>query len=628
MDRRIRRLPGPVAGSAHGERRRSRRQKLFTPVYASFNGPQTGLVVDFSELLDLHEDGFALQTSGRLQLHRAVTLCLDLPETNSLIHGSGQVIWSDASGRAGIQFSTLTPGSRKLLREWLFANLLVASSNHAARTEQLARREGGEVAEPLPENEPATLISTDSQDTALASEETLHAIPPGIADPLDAELQIIVEHALFLTGAGAVALALLTDDKMICRARIGELAPPLGTPLNTGQGLSGECVRTARLVSCEDAENDASVDPGLCRSLGIASLMAVPVLSDSGVIGLLEVFSSLPHVFTATHALALDKLVEMIPNLLSQCQSLQPENAPSKTAIPIKIDDVPVGALPSASSPLSKSRGLVDSPAIAASIPARREAAKIPLGTHLADPLLQPVTPHNAETAPPVRARLLYRALLGLTSAMVVIAAGYSIGPVLKNWVDSSPGIQQSLGKSPEPVQVAEAASTPSLESASLHASVDPAVENSSSIQIDPDSTASVPPPKLFADLRKLAEQGDADAQWRMGILYHDGEAVAHDDTQAVQWFRLAAEHGHIAAQGALGAYYWRGRGVPEDLSKAYFWSAIAMAQGDEMSKSRIAGLSSQMTREQVSVARQQAEAWIHSHTQRAKSSANLAGKN
>src|SRR5450755_277718 len=141
MDRSIRKLPDPVAESAHGDRRRSVRQKLHTPVYASFNGPQAGMVLDLSELLDLHEDGFAIQTSERLEMNRAVTLCLDLPETKSYIHGSGEVMWSDDAGRGGIRFSSLPDSSRTILKEWLFANLLIACSNHAARTEQLARRE-------------------------------------------------------------------------------------------------------------------------------------------------------------------------------------------------------------------------------------------------------------------------------------------------------------------------------------------------------------------------------------------------------------------------------------------------------------------------------------------------------
>src|ERR1700733_5757604 len=85
----FRSLAGPIAVHPIGERRRRIRQKLHTPVYASFNGPQTGMVVDLSELLDLHEEGYAVQTSQRLQVNRAVTVSLDLPETKSYIHCTG-----------------------------------------------------------------------------------------------------------------------------------------------------------------------------------------------------------------------------------------------------------------------------------------------------------------------------------------------------------------------------------------------------------------------------------------------------------------------------------------------------------------------------------------------------------
>src|SRR5271163_703918 len=115
MDRSIRKLPNPIPESVHGERRHSVRQKLHTPVYASFNGPQAGMVVDLSELLDLNEEGFAVQTSERLEMNRAVALCLDLPETRSFIHGTGQVIWSDDAGRGGVRFSPLPESSQRIL---------------------------------------------------------------------------------------------------------------------------------------------------------------------------------------------------------------------------------------------------------------------------------------------------------------------------------------------------------------------------------------------------------------------------------------------------------------------------------------------------------------------------------
>src|SRR5208283_1337409 len=153
MDRSIATLPGPPSPFPEGDRRRRLRHKLYTPVYASFNGPQTGIVFDLSELLDLNEDGFCVQagpsvglqsadrpSADRLDVAHPVSLCLDLPETKSFVHASGLVVWRDDSGRAGIRFSPLPDTVMAVLKEWLFVNQLIACANHEARTEQLARR--------------------------------------------------------------------------------------------------------------------------------------------------------------------------------------------------------------------------------------------------------------------------------------------------------------------------------------------------------------------------------------------------------------------------------------------------------------------------------------------------------
>ena len=182
--------------------------------------------------------------------------------------------------------------------------------------------------------------------------------------------------------------------------------------------------------------------------------------------------------------------------------------------------------------------------------------------------------------------RLIYRALLGLVMAVVAMVVGYLVGPALQRQLAHS-----SHSSAPSLLTGVEAAAA-SAQNATYRTAL----------------MRSVP------DLLKLADQGTADAQWQLAIRYHNGEGVPQDDTQAMKWFERAAEQGHVDAQSHLGAYYWAGRGVREDLSKAYFWSSIAMAQGDEISKARLEGLASQMTRDQVSTARQQAEVWIHDH--------------
>ena len=51
---------------------------------------------------------------------------------------------------------------------------------------------------------------------------------------------------------------------------------------------------------------------------------------------------------------------------------------------------------------------------------------------------------------------------------------------------------------------------------------------------------------------RKAAEQGDADAQYNLGISYDRGEGVPQDYVEAVKWYRKAAEQGDADAQNKL----------------------------------------------------------------------------
>jgi GAF domain/Sel1 repeat/PilZ domain len=591
MDRSIRRLPDPIAAATSSckERRRCVRQKLHTPVYASFNGPETGLVVDLSELLDLHEDGFAVQTSERLEMHRAVTVCLDLPETKNYIHGNGEVIWSDDTGRSGIRFSALTDNSRRILKEWLFANLLIACSNQAARAEQLARHEDENrdraTLEDLANPKLSNVVPISDRITAISSSDVVGNEPAAV----DVELQLVAERAMTATGASGAALALLTNDEIICRASVGEIAPPLGTRLSATEGLSAECVRTGLLVSCEDMQNDARVDPAIGRELGIGSLMAAAIVSDFSVVGVLEVFSPQANAFTQDHATTLQRLVETIPQT-PRTNSHVASAAKAVASLGLIHENLTFVTQQPSQEPEVNALDRLSSVAVAERPVPTEDASPVPRQEAA---LAAGQTP---EPAVPGTSRLVYRALLGLVIAVVVVVVGYVVGPAVAS------GMKEIVDLSKSPVRGrGETSKGSSAASANNH----------------------WPRAKSLAELRKVADQGDADGQWQMGVRYHNGEDVPQDDTEAMRWFQLAAEQGNVEAQSALGSYYWAGRGVPEDLSKAYFWSAIALAQGDDNSKGRLEGLASQMTREQVSAARQQAEAWIRSHSETAKSAAN-----
>jgi hypothetical protein len=314
----------------------------------------------------------------------------------------------------------------------------------------------------------------------------------------------------------------------------------------------------------------------------------VPILSDFRVVGLLEIFSPHPRSFTKSHGSVLDRLVEIIPKIHRdnmQPETEQPENNESKTSMSkTSISEISImsqadsAALqPPVAELKSNGTGLID---IAPEALAEH-ASKVPerVARLVPEPIV--VKPVSKQAAPKLFSGWLHRALLGLSVAVVAIVVGYLVSSqVEKRWADSPPASQSQV--------------------------------RDRSIQA-----------KSLADLRTLADRGDAEAQYQMGVRYDEGDSVPKDDAQAVQWFQHAAEQGHVDAQAHLGAYYWAGRGVPEDLSKAYMWSMIAVAGGDENSKSRLEGLASQMTRAQVSAARQQAEEWIRTHSQQAKSEAN-----
>ncbi|MGZ5051796.1 MAG: J domain-containing protein [Methylobacter sp.] len=79
-----------------------------------------------------------------------------------------------------------------------------------------------------------------------------------------------------------------------------------------------------------------------------------------------------------------------------------------------------------------------------------------------------------------------------------------------------------------------------------------------------------------------LAQQGNADAQFQLGLLYIDGAAgVAKDDKLAADWIGKAAAQGHAEAQTKLGFMYATGKGVAQNYYAAVDWSYKAAQQGN-----------------------------------------------
>ena len=171
---------------------------------------------------------------------------------------------------------------------------------------------------------------------------------------LDIALNELVEFARVATGATAAAIALKRDDEFICRATTGEAAPDLGVRLNTRFGLSAACVQTGQWQRTEDTADDPRVDAEACRRLGARSILVVPLLDDQKLLGVIEVFSTLPKAFTDREVQTLQDLSQDVVNNIRQADEIHGPTAPepagpdagfevSQSAVPVVISAAEVG---------------------------------------------------------------------------------------------------------------------------------------------------------------------------------------------------------------------------------------------------------------------------------------------
>lgn len=80
---------------------------------------------------------------------------------------------------------------------------------------------------------------------------------------------------------------------------------------------------------------------------------------------------------------------------------------------------------------------------------------------------------------------------------------------------------------------------------------------------------------------RPLADQGKADIQFNLGIMYEKGQGVTQDYTEAAKWYRKSAEKGNAIAQFNLGLMYAKGDGLVQDYVLAQYWINLAAKLGN-----------------------------------------------
>ena len=109
----------------------------------------------------------------------------------------------------------------------------------------------------------------------------------------------------------------------------------------------------------------------------------------------------------------------------------------------------------------------------------------------------------------------------------------------------------------------------------------------------------------------KAAEQGNAQAQYLLAGLYLKGEGVTQDFKQAFTWANKSAEQGEANAQYFLGGMYFGGKGVDADLEKAHVWLVISAWNGNEMAAQQRDSITEGMNYEQITRGVQTAKEWM-----------------
>lgn len=110
------------------------------------------------------------------------------------------------------------------------------------------------------------------------------------------------------------------------------------------------------------------------------------------------------------------------------------------------------------------------------------------------------------------------------------------------------------------------------------------------------------------------AKNGDANAQYQLGIAYLNGHDTIQDFEEAAKWFELAAESNHASAQYQLGLIYKTGRlGTDADLEKSYIWLNLSAAAGIDLAALARNEVMRSLSPKQLIQAQRASREWIQS---------------
>lgn len=114
---------------------------------------------------------------------------------------------------------------------------------------------------------------------------------------------------------------------------------------------------------------------------------------------------------------------------------------------------------------------------------------------------------------------------------------------------------------------------------------------------------------------QEAANNGDADSQYKLGLLYLTGNGALQDFAEAAKWLQLAAEQGYGPAQYELGLIYRNGYGLPTDHVQSYVWLNLAAAAGVQQAMGARDEVMRALSSKQLAQAQKISREWLAART-------------
>jgi hypothetical protein len=205
-------------------RRRHYRHQVQTLAYVNLDQGNGGII------RNLGDSGIAIQAVAPLLLNQQVFLRFELANPRVRVEGTGRVAWVDPMGQAGMEFLGLSQRSARLLKEWIFIQLMASAQHSAGESALLYGKSSEEAAELLFSSgaRPAIRLEPGAAAARLSTSDRVHLpwLPFAISAP-----------ALSLLVDGLIVLSAVLLFALICMGMAG-VVPPWPMALVMGLGAA------------------------------------------------------------------------------------------------------------------------------------------------------------------------------------------------------------------------------------------------------------------------------------------------------------------------------------------------------------------------------------------------------